>query len=219
MSEAETEGAVGFLVGEDCFEFPVFSNPCDQICAALAAAQQDIENAKKNSDNPFHKSKYADLAAVFEACKPALAANQIFVTQPPTRSKRGDMVLVTRLVHTSGQWIQGVLPLHVSNRLVREIEAGEQEPAAPMAPPMGGGDEGQQRKKKRSGAQDVAAEITYMRRAGLAALAGVAAEEDDDGNAAQEASSQRPAIPRATSHMGPAMGGPPTGPPRMGPPR
>lgn len=207
------------IAGEDtCFEFPVFSNPCDQICAALAEAQKDIENAKKNSDNPFHKSRYADLAAVFEACKPALAANDIFVTQPPTFSKKGEAVLVTRLVHASGQWIQGVLKLHVSNRLSREIETGEQEPAAPMAPPMGGGDEAQQRKKKRSGAQDVAAELTYMRRAGLASLAGVAAEEDDDGNAAQEASSQRPAVQRTGPAMGPTMG-PPSGPPRMGPPR
>lgn len=212
---SETVSSAERQAGEDsCFEYPVFSAQSDQICAALAEAHRAIENAKKNSDNPFHKSRYADLAAVFEACKGALNEHGIFILQPVSRTPRGDVVLITRLVHASGQWVQSVVPLHVSNRLSREIETGEQEPAAPMAPPMGGGDEAQQRKKKRSGAQDVSAELTYMRRACLAALAGVAAEEDDDGNAAQEASSQRPAVQRTGPAMGPTMG-----PPRMGPPR
>jgi hypothetical protein len=74
-----------------------------ELATALAKAQADIKPAVKSSDNPFFKSKYADLAAVVEACKDALSKNGFSYVQ----SIQGD-TLVTTLLHSSGQWMRSV---------------------------------------------------------------------------------------------------------------
>ncbi len=80
----------------------------DLLAAALAKAQGQLEGAVKDSANPFFKSKYADLASVWEACRKPLAANGIAVVQSP--SADGAKVSVeTLLTHTSGQWIKGIV--------------------------------------------------------------------------------------------------------------
>lgn len=195
---------------DDVFEFPISSESVDQIAPALAAAAASIKNAAKDSENTFFKnestgraSTYASLASVFDACRPHLAENGISVLQPITRSRRGEPLLVTRLLHASGQWVQSVVFLNVAARVA--AEASGQAPAEPEPTEIPGTEK---KKKKRAGVQDIAAEITYFRRACLSALAGVAAEDDDDGNDAQAATT-RPLPPR------PAAGGPPRG----GPPR
>lgn len=52
------------------------------IEAAMFAAQRNMSNAKKGSQNPYFKSKYADLNSVREAVCPALMEQDILVTQP-----------------------------------------------------------------------------------------------------------------------------------------
>lgn len=75
-----------------------------EIFAALAKAQAEIKNAKKSSDNPFFKSKYADLAEVSDACRGPLTKNGIAVIQGPvSRDKRCGVR--TMLAHSSGQWL------------------------------------------------------------------------------------------------------------------
>jgi len=44
-----------------------------KLAAALAAFQGEVENAKKDSTNPFFKSKYASLENVISMVKPLLA--------------------------------------------------------------------------------------------------------------------------------------------------
>ena len=39
------------------------------LAAALSKAQADITGALKDSSNPFFKSKYADLASCWDACR------------------------------------------------------------------------------------------------------------------------------------------------------
>lgn len=74
------------------------------LFAALSKAQGDIESASKASDNPFFKSKYADLAAIRGACREPLAKNELCVIQQPFA--RGQQVGVrTQLGHSSGQWV------------------------------------------------------------------------------------------------------------------
>ena len=74
------------------------------IGGALAKAQAEIKNAAKTSDNPFFKSKYADLAEVKDACWGPLTANGIAVVQAPlSRGKRAGVR--TMLVHSSGEWL------------------------------------------------------------------------------------------------------------------
>lgn len=81
------------------------SEQINEIAAALAKAQGQIKNAKKDSANPFFKSTYADLAAVAEACRPQLAANGIAVVQAPSASEDGRVSVETMLLHASGQWM------------------------------------------------------------------------------------------------------------------
>lgn len=86
------------------------SDSIDQLAIALAKAQQEIKPAHRDADNPFFKSKYADLTSTWEACKDALNKNGLSVVQ--TVGYNIDSAwLSTTLVHISGQWISGECPL------------------------------------------------------------------------------------------------------------
>jgi hypothetical protein len=81
------------------------SEQVNEIAAALAVAQGKIKSALKGNVNPHFKSKYADLAAVKEACGDALSANGIAVVQ--AHGFEGErFILTTRLIHKSGQWLE-----------------------------------------------------------------------------------------------------------------
>ena len=82
----------------------------DELASALAKAQIEMDVARKSKNNPFFKSKYADLATVIEACRSALGAHDICFAQT-TQFIGNRMVLVTRLIHKSGQWIKSEMPL------------------------------------------------------------------------------------------------------------
>lgn len=82
------------------------SDSINELAAALAKAQQEIKPALKDSNNPFFKSKYADLSSTWEACKDALNKNGLSVVQTIEEN-----YLSTTLLHTSGQWISGKCPL------------------------------------------------------------------------------------------------------------
>lgn len=136
-----------------------------KLAPALVEAQKTIGHATKDSENPHFGSKYADLAATFDACRAALAAHGFAITQPVASEGRRVRVC-TMLLHASGEWIRSTLTL----------TAQQDSPQA------------------------IGSAITYGRRYGLQALAGVAAE-DDDGNAASAAPArpqgrqERPARP------------------------
>lgn len=84
------------------------SEQIHEIAGALAKAQGAIAGASKDSANPFFKSKYADLASVWDACRGPLSENGIAIIQSP--SAEGAAVTVsTLMVHTSGQWIRNTL--------------------------------------------------------------------------------------------------------------
>lgn len=85
----------------------------NEIAAALCKAQLNIGRAIKDSTNPAFKSKYADLSAVMDACMPALNNEGIAVTQVFEETADGKPVLITRLMHTSGQHIDSFCPLFV----------------------------------------------------------------------------------------------------------
>lgn len=82
------------------------------IAAALLKAQAAMTFAAKNAKNPHFKSKYADLPAVIEAVKPALN-NQGIVFVQGISGNDGGIVVTTRLMHTSGEWIEDALYLPV----------------------------------------------------------------------------------------------------------
>lgn len=80
------------------------------LAAALSKAQGAITGALKDSSNPFFKSKYADLASCWDACRAQLSANGLAVIQT-TDLVDGRSVLVTTLAHSSGEWIKSITPI------------------------------------------------------------------------------------------------------------
>jgi hypothetical protein len=86
-----------------------------KLAAALAKAQAEIKGAKKDAENPFFKSTYADLASTWEACREALSKNELAVVQP-TDLVDGAMILKTILMHSSGESITGILPIMVGDK-------------------------------------------------------------------------------------------------------
>lgn len=89
------------------------SDSIKQIAAALVQAQAAITFAGKNAKNPHFKNNYADLTAVIDAVKPALNEVGIVFLQTASPSEDGRLHLTTRLLHTSGEWIEdtAVCPL------------------------------------------------------------------------------------------------------------
>jgi hypothetical protein len=67
-----------------------------------------MEGATKNSTNPHFRNAYPDLASVRDACIGPLSKNGIAVVQSP-EALDGVVSVETRLLHSSGQWMAGVL--------------------------------------------------------------------------------------------------------------
>ena len=89
------------------------SDEIGALAEALAKVQGEIETATRDSENPFYKSKYADLASIWDACRKQLAKNQLAVIQTTQNNNGidGTIILVTTLAHSSGQWIRGFLKI------------------------------------------------------------------------------------------------------------
>jgi len=86
------------------------SQNINELATELAKAQAVMQPAVKDSENPFFKSHYADLSSVWDAIRKPLTDNGLSVVQTPD-TLDGKMVLVTTLLHSSGQWISGALPV------------------------------------------------------------------------------------------------------------
>lgn len=91
------------------------SEKIDALVKALLAAQKVMENAPLNKVNPHFKSKYSDLVAIREATLPHLHANGLIITQQTMVGDHG-FVLVTRLMHESGQRLESTYPLPTNGK-------------------------------------------------------------------------------------------------------
>lgn len=87
---------------------PMMTENIAELAKALSAAQGKITGALKDSANPFFKSKYADLASCWDACRGPLSENGLAVIQTPEIDDQG-ITLLTTLAHSSGQWIKSRL--------------------------------------------------------------------------------------------------------------
>lgn len=81
------------------------SDQIKDLATALAKAQGDMTGIPKDETNPHYKSKYESLASTLEAIRAPLAANGLSYIQLIT-SRDGERVVVTRLMHNSGQFIE-----------------------------------------------------------------------------------------------------------------
>ena len=83
------------------------------ISAALVKFQSQLRPVNKDSENPFFKSSYADLSSILQTVVPLLTANDLAIIQP-MRVENGDTILITKIIHSSGEFIQSemILPVH-----------------------------------------------------------------------------------------------------------
>jgi len=86
------------------------------LAKALSTVQGKLTHAKKDSENPFFKSKYADLESVWDACRDLLAINGLAVAQFPGTYCELDhsMSLTTILTHESGEYISQEMSVPVT---------------------------------------------------------------------------------------------------------
>lgn len=75
------------------------------LATALAKAQGVIENAKKGNLNPHFKSRYADLASVWDEVREPFTSNGLSVVQLPCEAPAGFVGLETTILHSSGETI------------------------------------------------------------------------------------------------------------------
>ena len=89
--------------------------PCNNLLDALGKMQGVLDNAKKESDNPYFKSKYADLAQCLQTAKKPMADNGLSISQHCTFD--GQFVrCVTVLGHSSGQMMVSTLNVPVAKK-------------------------------------------------------------------------------------------------------
>ena len=141
------------------------SEQINEIATALVAVQAKLENVTPGASGQF--GSYLTLGDVLNAVRPVLTENGIAVIQSPgldVGNEGGKVVdrvtLTTRLVHTSGQWIQGT--------------AARAQTAAEWIT--------EKQEKTLSPVQLAGNVITYLRRYSLASMVGVA-QADNDGAA------------------------------------
>jgi hypothetical protein len=124
------------------------SEQLNELFSALSKAQESIKNAQKEGYNPMFRSNYTTVTSVLEAIKPVYKEN-ISIMQMPEMDK-----LITRVGHSSGQWLEIETPLFV----------GEPKGMSKM--------------------QAYGNAVTYARRYALVSLFGIGQEDNDgnDGN-------------------------------------
>jgi len=99
------------------------SQEINELATALAEAQGEIQNPSKENENPFFKSKYADLAVVLAAVRPVFSKYGLSVVQLPTMQDN-KIGVITRVMHKSGQWLESDLFLELQFKKNIAQEAG-----------------------------------------------------------------------------------------------
>lgn len=125
------------------------SDSIENLAKAICEMQKTELLALTDSLNPFFNSKYANLSSNWDAARKPLTANGLAITQHTEPYPNG-VVVVTTLMHKSGEWIRG--------RLAWEVVPDKHGNRTPQA---------------------LLSLITYLRRAGVSAIVGTCPDDDD----------------------------------------
>lgn len=87
------------------------SEKITELVKALVAVQAELDNPTKDKKNSHFGNTYADLAGYLTAAMPILSKHGIAVVQRGLPGEPGQVVVETRLLHTSGEWIAGQLAM------------------------------------------------------------------------------------------------------------
>lgn len=82
-----------------------------KLAYALTRAQEELPLIKRESVNPFYKSKYADLPTIFDAIRPVLAKHKLAVLQGGDGADTTRLGVSTMLLHESGEFIEYTFPM------------------------------------------------------------------------------------------------------------
>lgn len=99
------------------------SEDIKEIASALSKAQSQMKVPVKDKKNPHFRNNYASLGSIITACKEALNNNGLSISQQITE-KEGIMILVTSLMHTSGQFLRSYAPIRLANGKTGPQELG-----------------------------------------------------------------------------------------------
>jgi len=100
------------------------SESIKNLVSALNKAQQEFDPVIFDSVNPFYKSKYASLTAVFDATREALLNNGLTITQPAVSDENG-VGVTTLLFHSSGEYIESTVTVPIGESANPAQEAGK----------------------------------------------------------------------------------------------
>ncbi len=84
------------------------------ITMALLQVQAAMKPVERDSLNGYFNTRFTSLTGVWEAVRPLLTQNGMAVTQLITTLGDGSTGLETLLLHESGEWISGEMPVLVS---------------------------------------------------------------------------------------------------------
>jgi len=98
----------------------VKSEAINELAAALAKAQDNFTKVRKDGANPHFKSRYASLEAYRDSTVGALSLNGLSVTQQISWAA-DRAVVVTTLLHSSGQWISSEMSMKPARDSAQEI--------------------------------------------------------------------------------------------------
>lgn len=123
-----------------------------ELYTAIIKAMAETKDIVADSNNPFHKSKYASLSAHLSVIKPIFAKHGLAILQMPCSSnsvfsdEQLGVGIKTIIIHTNGTKIESTCLIPV---------------------------------EKGATGQQAGALISYLRRYSLASVAGVATDDDD----------------------------------------
>jgi ERF superfamily len=81
------------------------SEKIDLILPALMKVKSKLQAVTKSANNPFFKSKYADLNTYLDEVEPLLEENKMVLFQPVRVNSGGTNTVSSIIMHESGQFI------------------------------------------------------------------------------------------------------------------
>ena len=82
------------------------SEKIDQICKALLDFHKEVNRIEKDGENPHFGNSYATIDQIIDEVRPLLAKHGLFIVQMATNDDPSEVKLITRIYHSSGQWME-----------------------------------------------------------------------------------------------------------------
>lgn len=97
------------------------SEQVNELAKALSLAQAEMRGAVQDEGNPFFKSRYSSLESCWDAARGPLTKNGLSVAQALGYKTECGPTLITTLLHSSGQWIEGEQPIFPKSQAPQDM--------------------------------------------------------------------------------------------------